>query len=155
MLVLALAIAATPNMTWKDRREMAHEWRDLVYEVSEDVGIDPKASMALIYVESAWDPMAVSNAGAIGFTQLMPGTAEWLGVDPWNPEENIRGGLRFFGYLYRLFGNYTLAWAAYNAGPGRVRSCQCIPPYKETIKYVSKLENLYKDPMTNRKLMLR
>jgi soluble lytic murein transglycosylase-like protein len=83
--------------------------------------------------ESGGNAKAVSSAGAIGLAQLMPGTARALGVDPWNPEQNLRGGARYLKQQYERFGDWGLALAAYNAGPGNV-SKGYIP--SSTKKYV-------------------
>lgn len=76
--------------------------------------------LALIEQESAGDEKAVSPAGAIGLTQLMPETAKELGVDPWDPSQNVRGGFRYLIQQLIRFGSLELAVAAYNAGPGRI-----------------------------------
>lgn len=93
----------------------------------------------LVTAESNWDPVITSNRGAIGLTQLMPGTAEELGVDPWDSYENLEGGARYLSQQYRTFGSWELALAAYNAGPGAVRKYDGIPPYAETQEYVEKI----------------
>lgn len=80
--------------------------------------VEPALVRAIIQVESAFNPRARSHAGAIGLMQLMPGTARELGVDPFVPEENIEGGVRYFSRLLRKFGAVDLALVAYNAGPG-------------------------------------
>lgn len=93
----------------------------------------------LVTAESNWDPVITSHRGAIGLTQLMPGTAEELGVDPWDTYENLEGGARYLSQQYRTFGTWELALAAYNAGPGAVRKYNGIPPYTETQEYVEKI----------------
>jgi soluble lytic murein transglycosylase-like protein len=102
---------------------------------------------AVITVESAYNPHAVSRAGAQGLMQLMPATAHRYGVhDPFNPRDNINGGSRYLSHLIELFeGNYHLALAAYNAGENAVkRHGNRIPPYKETQNYVRKVMKYYK-----------
>jgi soluble lytic murein transglycosylase-like protein len=102
---------------------------------------------AVIRAESAYNPDAISHAGAQGLMQLMPQTAERFGVkDPFNPAENINGGSRYLSYLIKMFkGNYKLALAAYNAGEHKViKYGMRIPPYKETQNYVRKVLFFYR-----------
>lgn len=93
----------------------------------------------LITAESNWDPAIVSHRGAIGLAQLMPGTAEELGVDPWDAYDNLDGGARYLRQQYNRFGTWELALAAYNAGPGAVSKYGGVPPYEETQEYVEKI----------------
>lgn len=99
-------------------------------------GIPVDLFLRLVQQESAWNPRAISHAGAMGLAQLMPGTAKDLGVDPANPAQNLEGGARYLATQYKRFGNWRLALAAYNAGPGAVIKHGGIPPYKETQRYV-------------------
>lgn len=104
-------------------------------------GIDPALLYGLIEQESGFDPSARSGAGALGLTQLMPGTAASLGVaEPLDPAEAIAGGARYLAQLLGQFGGNTDdALAAYNAGPDAVRQYGGVPPYPETEQYVSKV----------------
>lgn len=92
--------------------------------------------LRLVQQESGWNPGAVSSAGATGLAQLMPGTANKLGVDIDDPAQNLEGGARYLRQMYDKFGTWKLALAAYNAGPGAVENSGGVPPYKETQNYV-------------------
>ncbi len=100
------------------------------YSVPEDL------FLRLVQQESNWQPNALSHKGAIGLAQLMPFTAERLGVDPHDPAQNLEGGARYLSQQYRAFGSWRLALAAYNAGPEAVRKHGGVPPYAETRNYV-------------------
>lgn len=95
--------------------------------------------LRLVHQESRFRPTAKSTKGAIGLAQLMPGTAQLLGVNPHNPKENLEGGARYLSQQYRKFGDWRLALAAYNAGPGAVEKYKGVPPYAETQQYVKKI----------------
>jgi hypothetical protein len=107
-----------------------------------DHAVSPALVRAVIQAESGWNVRAVSVKGALGLMQLMPATATALGVtDPFDPDQNIRGGVRYLRFLLdRYDGNFELALAAYNAGPGAVdRYGRKVPPYRETQAYVRKI----------------
>jgi len=100
-----------------------HKYEDMVIQEAQRLGLDPNLAVHVLYKETGnlKDPeTARSKAGAIGVMQLMPKTAKGLGVDPLNPEENIRGGVTYLKQMYDKYQDPTLALAAYNAGPGRL-----------------------------------
>ena len=92
--------------------------------------------LRLVQQESGWNANARSIKGALGLAQLMPQTARALGVDPHDVRQNLEGGARYLRRQYDTFGDWRLALAAYNAGPGAVERHKGIPPYQETQNYV-------------------
>ena len=113
-------------------------------------GVDHRLSFAMIKCESNFNPRCRSHAGAMGLTQLMPGTAKGLGVtDPWDIEQNIRGGIQYLSkqlYAYSDRSNYeqfALGLASYNAGPNRVKRANGVPNIPETVRYVKKVGDLF------------
>jgi soluble lytic murein transglycosylase-like protein len=108
-------------------------------------GLDPHFFEALVWAESRFCVDALSSAGAIGLTQITPGTAAGLGVDPSDPLEALWGGAKYLRDQYLRFGDWTLALAAYNAGPGRVIEYGGVPPFAETHAYVERIFRLYRE----------
>lgn len=107
-------------------------------------GVNPNLVKAVIANESGFRVNAVSPVGAQGLMQLMPGTAASLGVgDSFNALQNIAGGTRYLRGLYDRFGDWRLAVAAYNAGPGAVTKYGGVPPYRETEQYVANVMDSY------------
>lgn len=139
MLALALTMAISAGPT-----EIRNEWLAVVKAAAHHYDLDWRLVDSVIYEESTWNPQALSSAGAMGLGQLMPSTAEYLGVyDPWDPGQNIWGVALYLNRLHGRFGEWPLALAGYNAGPTRVDRCQCIP-FTETHVYVHKVIKRWK-----------
>jgi soluble lytic murein transglycosylase-like protein len=124
------------------RRKIA----DMVLKLAPEYGVYPRLAMAVIRTESNFNPGAVSPRNAQGLMQLIPETAERFNVKkPFDPEQNIRGGLAYLRWLLAYFkGDVTLVAAAYNAGEGSVNRHAGIPPYAETQSYVKRIRELFK-----------
>lgn len=131
-----------------DRRALGLAER--VIAEADAAGIDARLVVALVAVESSWDPRAVSPAGARGLGQLMPGTAAGLGVDPDDAEANLHGTVVHLRGLLARYGalsaqeRYVRAIAAYNAGAGAVDRYGGVPPYRETRLYVRRVIGLWR-----------
>jgi soluble lytic murein transglycosylase-like protein len=129
--------------SWKS--SPMHEYQDMIKSISARYRVNPKLVTAVIATESNFDELAISRTGAMGLMQLMPDTATHLGVrNPFDPKENIEGGVKYLRYLIERFnGDLELAVAAYNCGPTTVSKYGKIPPYGETRRYVKKVFDLY------------
>lgn len=129
-----------------DNNQSNHHLHPIIIEVAQRYEIEPALVNAIIMVESGYNPTAISKRGAKGLMQLMPATAEALGVeDSFNPKQNIDGGVRYFKQLVDKFdGDVKLALAAYNAGSRNVRLYQGIPPFKATRFYIKKVFKYYR-----------
>jgi soluble lytic murein transglycosylase-like protein len=116
-------------------------YESIIAEAAAMHGVDEDLVRAVIQTESGFDPKAESRVGAKGLMQMMPATAKRMGVDdPFDPRENIMGGVKYLRLLLDKFkGNVPLALAGYNAGPRKVAKFKGIPPYKETRGYVKKV----------------
>jgi hypothetical protein len=136
---------SAPAVSFEALPAAAQPWHAAIARAAEDAGVDPRLLTALVWTESSFDPEAVSGAGAVGLTQLMPATAAGLGVDPADPTANLEGGARFLRQLIDRFGRIDLALAAYNAGPGRVaREWDGGPGVPVAEEYVAKVLARYR-----------
>ncbi|WP_199883692.1 lytic transglycosylase domain-containing protein [Anaerosinus massiliensis] len=117
----------------------------LIDQAAHKYGVDPSLVNAVAKTESNYTADAVSDAGAVGIMQLMPATADSLGVkNIYDPRDNIEGGVKYIKQLLNTFdGDVSKAVAAYNAGPQAVKNYNGIPPYAETQNYVRKVLDLY------------
>ena len=126
------------------------ELSSLIEDASRTHGVDPRLVAAIARRESALNPRAVSRAGACGVMQLMPATANFLGItNIFDARENIFGATRYLRTLLNTFhGDLDLTLAAYNAGPGAVQKYNGVPPYRETQEYVRVVRASYEAALT-------
>jgi soluble lytic murein transglycosylase-like protein len=125
---------------------------EMIHEVSTRYRVDPALVRAVIETESHWNSTAISRRGALGLMQLVPGTAQQLGVNnALDPKQNLDGGVRYLhSLLERYNGDLDKALAAYNAGPGAVDRAGGVPRYRETREYVQKVTDSYYRPGSDR-----
>jgi len=123
----------------------AESFKNMIETAASKYGVDANLVKAVVQTESNFDAKAVSPAGAKGLMQLMPGTANELGVqDALDPTQNLDGGVHYLRRMLDAYdGNVSMALAAYNAGPGSVNKFGGVPPYKETQTYVNRVLGTY------------
>lgn len=134
------------KVDWTTTGLNVEAYRERVLTEARAHGLDPALIRAIMHAESAFNPQALSKAGAVGLMQLMPGTASDFGVsNRLDPDQNIRGGVAYLRFLMDMFdGNTDLVTAAYNAGQNAVLRHAGIPPYEETQVYVQRVGVLHK-----------
>ena len=127
------------------------KYQDIFNQVSAQTGVSAQLLKAVAQAESGCRSDAVSSCGAVGVMQLMPATAKAYGVtDPFDAYENISGGAKLLSDLLEKYnGNVTLSLAAYNAGSGNVSKNGGVPPFKETINYIDKINKLLSNALDN------
>ncbi|NJB95033.1 soluble lytic murein transglycosylase-like protein [Xanthomonas arboricola] len=135
------ACAAKPGVNFGAIRLNTNAYQQEITAAAREFGVEEAIVRAIIHAESAYNPLALSRAGAQGLMQLMPGTARRFGVsDAYDATQNIRGGVQYLSWLLKRFnGDLTLAAAGYNAGEGAVDRYGGVPPYSETQRYVQRV----------------
>lgn len=134
-------ISAANSITKVSESSEATKYDSIIETISNKYNVDSHLVKSVIKAESNYNEQAVSGAGAMGLMQLMPKTAEGLGVkDPFDATQNIEGGVKYLSnMLDRYDNNVELALAAYNAGPGNVDKYGGVPPFEETQNYIKKI----------------
>ncbi|MGB7055836.1 MAG: lytic transglycosylase domain-containing protein [bacterium] len=143
--VLFTNIPAVETTTEGGKEFICTDYDHIIMHYCQLYDVDDELVKLVIKKESEFNPRAVSSSGAIGLMQLMPETARSLGVkDPYNPRENIKGGVKYLGYLFNVFGDdLELVLAAYHAGPGLVRRLNRVPEIPATLDYVDYIISRY------------
>ncbi|MGZ0119223.1 lytic transglycosylase domain-containing protein, partial [Stenotrophomonas sp. IS26] len=135
------ACGANPSVNFGSVRLNTTAYQSEIAAAAREFGVEEAIVRAIIHAESAYNPLALSRAGAQGLMQLMPPTARRFGVsDSYDASQNIRGGVQYLSWLLKRFnGDLTLAAAGYNAGEGAVARHGGVPPYSETQYYVKRV----------------
>ena len=135
------ACAVNPGVSFATVRLNTSAYQAEIAAAAREFGVEEAIVRAIIHAESAYNPSALSHAGAQGLMQLMPATARRFGVaDSYDAGQNIRGGVQYLAWLLKRFnGDLTLAAAGYNAGEGAVDRYKGVPPYSETQRYVQRV----------------
>ena len=135
------ACGANPSVNFGSVRLNTTAYQSEIAAAAREFGVEEAVVRAIIHAESAYNPLALSRAGAQGLMQLMPPTARRFGVsDSYDASQNIRGGVQYLSWLLKRFnGDLTLAAAGYNAGEGAVARHGGVPPYSETQYYVKRV----------------
>ena len=133
--------AVNPGVSFATVRLNTSAYQAEIAAAAREFGVEEAIVRAIIHAESAFNPSALSHAGAQGLMQLMPATARRFGVaDSYDAGQNIRGGVQYLAWLLKRFnGDLTLAAAGYNAGEGAVDRYKGVPPYSETQRYVQRV----------------
>jgi soluble lytic murein transglycosylase-like protein len=130
-----------PRPTWE-----RHAIQELIREAAAAYGLDPALVRAVVWVESRYNPYAVSPRGARGLMQLTADTAREVGVtNPFDPRQNVFGGVKYLSRLIKRHdGDLALALASYNAGPETVRRFGGVPPFTETTEYLTRIRRRFR-----------
>jgi soluble lytic murein transglycosylase-like protein len=142
----ALPPPALPPMSPMAFKPVSDDVDALIGFYAKQHQVDAALVRAVVRAESGFNPKSVSSAGAMGLMQLMPDTAKSLGVsDPFDPAQNLDGGIRYLKQMIERFGDVSLALAAYNAGPSSVARYHGVPPFPETQRYVERVMQYWQE----------
>ncbi len=144
-LIIGLTLITLPQQEAKAKAktESTFTVKQAIVKHSIELGIDPALGLSIAKQESGFCHDKRSSYGAVGVFQLMPQTARRMGYNPYDRNENIKGGLTYYKTMYKMFGSVELALAAYNAGPGNVKKYKGMPPFSETKRFVSNIMSEY------------
>ncbi len=123
----------------------AHEIKDIIVKTAISMGVDPCVALSIAKQESNFQNHKQNPSGAVGVFQIMPSTARKLGINPYNLNDNIKGGIMYYQMMYKKFGSVDLALAAYNAGPGNVTKYKGVPPFSETKRFINTIKTNCKE----------
>ena len=146
--ILAIFVTGAAN---RAEAATSHEVKNIIVKTAISMGVDPCVALSIAKQESNFQNHRQNPSGAVGVFQLMPSTARKMGLNPYNLNDNIKGGIMYYQMMYKKFGSMDLALAAYNAGPGNVAKYKGVPPFRETQRFVSNIKTNSKlyatDPM--------
>ena len=136
-LAVILFVFAASVPAFASQEASVAQIKEYIVKCAVEMGVEPEIALAIAKQESGFNQSKRSPAGAIGVFQLMPSTAKRMGYNPYNYRDNIKGGITYYKNMKKMFNSDTLAFAAYNAGPGNVKKFGGIPPFAETKKFVA------------------
>lgn len=138
--IFAILTMFISGMVTKAEAATSHEIKDIIVKTAISMGVDPCVALSIAKQESNFQNHSKNPSGAVGVFQLMPSTARRMGLNPYNLNDNIKGGIMYYQMMYKKFGSVDLALAAYNAGPGNVAKYKGVPPFRETQRFVSNIK---------------
>ena len=138
--LLLFAVALVLMLTSQANAANVDSVKAAIVKYSVEMGVDPAITLSIAKVESGFKHETKSSHGAVVVFQLMPSTARRMGLNPYNLNDNIKGGIMYYQMMYKKFGSMDLALAAYNAGPANVSKYKGIPPFRETQRFVSNIK---------------
>lgn len=125
ILFICLFLLCLPSLAAVD------DIKNAIVTQSKLMGVDPSVMLSLAKAESGFRQEARGASGTVGVFQLLPSTAKNMGLNPYNLNDNIKGGISYYKSMYNIFGSTELALAAYNSGAGAVKRCHCVPTHSQ------------------------
>lgn len=142
--LLAILVIFFANFTSEAKAATPQEIKNIIVKTAISMGVDPCVALSIAKQESKFQEHKKSASGAVGVYQLMPSTARRMGLNPYNLNDNIKGGIMYYQMMYKKYGSMEMALAAYNAGPGNVAKYKGIPPFSETRRFINSIISDYK-----------